>query len=316
MSPDTRVLQIEPSTFAWESRTGVAEGVRRTVSAATGADGGSPLDEAALLSLRHKGLEGSSLWVAGSPDDRLTGFVLADAPFGSTGDHELNLVVAPGSRSRGIGRALASAALAAFPGANLSAWSHGNHLAAAALASDLGFDRVRDLWVMRRSLDLPLPALTGDLGASVVRPFEPGRDEEAFLEVNAAAFAHHPEQGDLTRADLDLRMAEDWFDPAGFFLATAADGRLLGFHWTKVHAGDPSYGEVYVVGVAPEAQGSGLGKTLTLAGLQHLRSLGLGEVILYVESDNDAAVAVYRGLGFSHAEEDTHVMYRRDGSAG
>jgi mycothiol synthase len=117
-------------------------------------------------------------------------------------------------------------------------------------------------------------------------------------------------------------MAEDWFDPAGFFLAEPADAvpdgdssvdspPLLGFHWTKVHRGDPAYGEVYVVGVSPVAQGSGLGKALTLTGLHHLRSLGLGEVILYVESDNAPAIAVYRGLGFSHADQDTDVMYLR-----
>jgi len=43
---------------------------------------------------------------------------------------------------------------------------------------------------------------------------------------------------------------------------------MAGFHWTKIHtsadAGEPT-GEVYVVGVHPAEQGSGLGKALTLA---------------------------------------------------
>ena len=148
-----------------------------------------------------------------------------------------------------------------------------------------------------------------------VRPFEPGRDEDAFLAVNAEAFAHHPEQGGMRRADLDERMAEPWFDPAGFFLATDETGRLLGYHWTKVHpapAGDGAgVGEVYVVGIAPHAQGMGLGRALTLTGLHHLRDRGLTEVLLYVEADNAPAVAVYSRLGFTHAAPDTHVMYRR-----
>jgi len=329
------VVLVEPDDFEWDSPTGAAEAVRRATAEATAADGNSPLDEAALLSLRHSGLATSALWLAELSettnamarvvsDNSVAGFALADAPPGSSGDVEVNLVVTPAARRRGVGGALADTVLRAYPTANISAWSHGNHPAASVLADALGFERVRDLWVMRRRLDGSLPEV--DLpGSYVVRTFEPGRDEEAFLELNAAAFADHPEQGDLTRADLDRRMAEDWFDPAGFFvaqsLAQSVDqpghqssergGRLLGFHWTKVH---PSYGEVYVVGVSPAAQGTGLGKVLTLTGLHHLRSLGLGEVVLYVESDNDPAVAVYRGLGFTHADTDTHVMFRRAGA--
>jgi mycothiol synthase len=113
-------------------------------------------------------------------------------------------------------------------------------------------------------------------------------------------------------------MAEPWFDPEGFFVAEAradgagaAAGDLLGFHWTKVHPGEPPHGEVYVVGVSPRAQGLGLGRLLTLTGLHHLAARGLREVVLYVESDNAPAIAVYSRLGFTHADADTHVMYRR-----
>jgi mycothiol synthase len=171
----------------------------------------------------------------------------------------------------------------------------------------------------------PLPGQGGETlppaetpAGVVVRTFEPGRDEEAFLALNAEAFAGHPEQGRMSRTDLDQRMAEPWFDPGGFFLAEAcegggsgAGGDLLGFHWTKVHPGEPPHGEVYVVGVSPRAQGMGLGRLLTLTGLHHLAGLGLAEVVLYVESDNAPAIAVYSRLGFAHAGPDTHVMYRR-----
>jgi mycothiol synthase len=107
--------------------------------------------------------------------------------------------------------------------------------------------------------------------------------------------------------NLARRMAEPWFDPAGLLVAEDESG-MLGFHWTKQH--DARLGEVYVVGVAPGAQGRGLGKLLTLAGLHHLAGLGVDEVLLYVESDNAPAVAVYSRLGFGHADADTHVQYR------
>jgi mycothiol synthase len=107
-------------------------------------------------------------------------------------------------------------------------------------------------------------------------------------------------------------MAEPWFDPAGLIVAVTGD-RMLGFHWTKVHS--PSHGEVYVVAIDPEAQGRGLGRALTLAGLHHLAARGLDEVLLYVESDNAPAIAVYSRLGFTHSPADTHLMYGRSGQA-
>ncbi len=287
-------------------------------------DGREPLDEATRLSLRHRGLEGKRLWVS-RDGGTVTGFALATEEDDGV---DLNLVVAPHARRAGSGRALAEEALAALPDRTVLAWSHGNHPAASRLASTLGFERARDLWVMRRPLsgDHPLPEIGPTAGGVVVRTFRPGQDEEAFLALNAEAFVDHPEQGTMTRADLAQRMAEPWFDPAGFFLAEPADApagpanevvdspSLLGFHWTKVH--DERVGEVYVVGVSPAAQGKGLGRLLTLTGLHHLRERGLEEVILYVEVDNTAAVATYSGLGFTHADADTDVQYVRPAPAG
>jgi mycothiol synthase len=113
----------------------------------------------------------------------------------------------------------------------------------------------------------------------------------------------------MSAADLAERMAEPWFDPAGLLLAVGPDGELLGFHWTKRH--DQDHGEVYVIGVSPEAHGRGLGRLLTVSGLHHLASRGVAEVHLYVESDNAPAIGLYTGLGFTHASADTHVQYHR-----
>jgi mycothiol synthase len=155
--------------------------------------------------------------------------------------------------------------------------------------------------------ELPDAALPDNV---TLRAFAPGQDEEAWLAANKAAFAHHPEQGNMTRQDLEARMAEDWFDPAGFLLAVDPSDRILGFHWTKVHprhGTHPAIGEVYVVGVAPEAQGMGLGKALTLAGIKYLHGKGLHAVMLYTDADNAPAVSLYRRLGFTRWDAD--VMY-------
>ena len=289
-------VRVDPTLFGGTGSEGPAATVHRVVAAAATADGADPLDEATLLALRH-GLGDTDLWLAGEDG------------FAWRHDVALDVVVHPDARGRGIGEALALTATAtAGP---LTAWSHGDHPAAAVLAGRLSFARVRDLWVMRRALS-DLPSLPAD-DAVDVRTFRAGQDEDAFLALNAAAFAHHPEQGGLTRAGLEEREAEPWFDPAGFFLAER-DGELVGFHWTKVHPADadkPAVGEVYVVGVSPTAQGGGLGRRLTLTGLHHLAGVGLGSVLLYVEADNAAAVAVYSRLGFGHAPEDTHVQYAR-----
>lgn len=185
-------------------------------------------------------------------------------------------------------------------------WAHGNLAPARATAAALGLSVVRELLQMRRSLrDLP-PLREAD-GVRLTTYSGPGDDAE-LLRVNNAAFHWHPEQGGWTEADIAERRAEAWFDPEGLFLGfDGADGRLLGFHWTKVHA--PDLGEVYVVGVDPAAQGRGLGATLTLVGLHHLADrLGAAAeptVLLYVEADNTAAVKTYERLGFEVFSVDT-----------
>ncbi len=221
-------------------------------------------------------------------------------------DGDLTLAVHPDHRGQGVATDLLQRT--SYDGA-LTAWSHGNHPAAARFAASHGWERVRDLWVMRRDAALPLAPLEPPPGVTV-RSY---RDSDAadVVAVNAAAFAHHPEQGAMDADNLSRRMAEPWFDPAGLLVAEDGTG-MLGFHWTKQH--DARLGEVYVVGVAPGAQGRGLGKLLTLAGLHHLAGLGVDEVLLYVEADNAPAVAVYSRLGFEHAEADTHVQYGRSDS--
>lgn len=273
------------------------EDVLALADEAAAADGVDPLDEATRLAVRNRP---ESVRAVVDPD----GFALLIG-------REVSVVVRPSARSQGLGRRLLEALLpAADAGAGAAAplvgWAHGRVPGAAELAASAGFRPVRELWVMRRAMSVPLPPLPEPPDGVTVRGFRPG-DETELLRVNAAAFAHHPEQGGLTVDGLHERMAEPWFQADGLVEAWSAEGSLLGFHWTKRHF--PTLGEVYVVGIDPSAQGRGLGRLLTLAGLHHLRDVG--EVHLYVERDNGTAVRLYSGLGFSHADADTHVQFAR-----
>lgn len=283
-----------------------ADRVLELAEAARQADGVAPLSEHGVLEVQHGSQQGSRdlLLLA---DDTVAGYAHLDP------DMSGELVVHPAHRRRGYGTALVSALTADAVGRVIRLWAHGDLAAAAALAQSAGFTRFRALWQMRMSLAGP-PIASPVMPAGItLRTFRPGRDEQAWLRVNGRAFADHPEQGSWTMTDLELREAEPWFDPAGFFLAERA-GALVGFHWTKVHkptaeTGGSPIGEVYVVGVDPAAQGSGLGRALTLAGLAYLRHRGLDQVLLYVDEANTAAVRMYSALGF--ARWSTDVMYRR-----
>lgn len=188
-------------------------------------------------------------------------------------------------------------------------WSHGRRSRLTRVLEQRGLHKTRELHQLRRSLDEPVEVPEAPAGVDI-RPFAPGEDEDSWVAVNSAAFAHHPEQGSWSRADLEAREAEAWFDPAGFLMAWR-DGSLAGFHWTKVHEnGD---GEVYVLAVAPSAQGLGLGAVLLEHGLAHLWHRGCRDVLLYVDGDNTGAMHLYERNGFR--PHDLDLQWTADGSA-
>jgi mycothiol synthase len=286
-----------------------ARDVLQLSAAAAAEDGVGPLSDQTVLHVRHGGDPGARnllLW----RDGDLAGFAHLDAATDPAEARSGELVVHPAHRRQGLGRMLVRAITAEAGGRPVRLWAHGDLPAAAALAAGTGLTRTRALWRMSRSLRLPLAEPRLAPGISV-RTFVPGQDEREWLALNGRAFAAHPEQGRWTREDIDGREREPWFDPAGFFLAER-DGRMTGFHWTKIHPVGPApghgpVGEVYVIGVDPAEQGSGLGRALTLVGLRYLRDRGLDEVMLYVEESNPAAIRLYESLGFSRAGTD--VMY-------
>lgn len=287
--------------------------VRELIDAATEFDGVAPVGEQVLRELGH---DRTGHLVVDDPAGGVVGYLnLTPARDGDAAMAEL--VVHPRARRRGVGATMARAALAES-GENNRFWAHGTLEPARAAAAALGLTPVRELLQMRRSLrDLPAPA--PELPGVRIRIYAGPDDDAELLRVNNAAFAYHPEQGGWTEAEIAERRAAPWFDPAGVFLAfDDRSGALLGFHWTKVHGDHPGLGEVYVVGVDPSAQGRGLGLALTAVGVESLarRLAGAAEptVLLYVESDNVAAVRTYQRLGFATHSVDT--AYAKSPAAG
>ena len=285
------------------------QGVRELVAAATDFDGVAPVGEQVLRELGHDRTE--HLLVTNATENTIIGYLNLSPPR-DEGAGMAELVVHPQARRRGIGAAMGQAALAKTAGHN-QFWAHGTLEPAQATASALGLVPVRELVQMRRSLR-GVPDSVAPLPGVRIRTYAGPGDDAELLRVNNAAFAEHPEQGGWTAVELAERRSEPWFDPAGLFLAfgdSATDqaGRLLGFHWTKVHLDQPGLGEVYVLGIDPSAQRRGLGPLLTSIGVESLarRLADSAEptVMLYVESDNVAAVRTYERSGFTTYSVDT-----------
>ncbi|PHV68279.1 mycothiol synthase [Williamsia muralis] len=272
--------------------------VHELLTAAACTDGVAPMGEQAVAVIGREGVKEFTV----SSGDTVVGYANV-TPAREGEPAMIELAVHPEHRRRGHGKRLLTTTLEHVPD-NRRVWAHGNLPAAQALAASLGLTARRELLQLRRPLagaELPSLTVPDDL---VLRTYAGPSDDAEILRVNNVAFEWHPEQGGWSDDEITARTGAEWFDPAGLFLVFDASDphTLLGFHWTKVHPpeGDtPALGEVYIVGVDATAQGRGLGRLLTLAGLHHLQQRGLAEVELYVEGDNKAALNTYAKLGFT-----------------
>ncbi|MGO4785435.1 mycothiol synthase [Cryobacterium sp. W22_MBD10_FK3] len=279
--------------------------------AAAHTDGHRPFNEQSLLDARS-GRRSPQLLLEGED-------AVGAAVFGRG---EIDLVVHPRYRRRGH----ATAALRRLfddeggMSGDLTAWAHGDHPGARALADRFGFSAKRTLLQLERPLAdadaEPAAVLPDGVGITAFRAGsadEPG-DTADWVRLNALVFATHPEQGAISEGDLADRMAEPWFDAGDLLLARetapadAAPGRLLGYNWLKIEPGS-ALGEIYVLGVHPDAAGAGIGRALMLAGLARLRQRGCTAVELYVEAESTGPVRLYRSLGFVDRTSD--VQYHR-----
>lgn len=284
-----------------------AASFHRVADAAARVDGYRPFNEQVLFDLAAGARQ--AYLIAPDESDDIVGALVV-------GRGELDFVIVPEARRMGHGRSAFAQALATESG-DLVMWSHGDHPAARVLAARFGFVAARTLLQLRLSLAEPEPTSGADADAQAtpaaassppirIEPFRPGQDDADWVALNALVFAQHPEQGALTLRDLAARQAEEWFDPGDFLVARGDTGRLVGYNWLKVEG---TVGEIYVIGVHPDAAGQGLGRALMRAGLDRLRARGCTIAELYVEAESTGAVHLYRSLGFT--EHTVDVQYRR-----
>jgi mycothiol synthase len=272
------------------------------------------VSEHVLLHLRHGGDKADTHFIA-TQENIVAGYAHLDLTDEVEGP-SAELVVHPEHRKSGIGQALLQE-LQSAAGTTLRLWSHGDLPGAKNIAESNDFARVRTVIQMRRSLNDPIPELSKDIQ---IRNFLPEIDNEEWIALNNQVFAAHPEQGNWSPRDLEIRTQESWFDPQGFLIAEDK-GTMTGFCWTKIHGGhthkhsaqeeehdhDP-IGEIYIMGVDPSQSGKGIGKAITVAGLRHMRYQGIFSAMLYVDADNHSAINLYQSLGFTEWGRD--VLYR------
>jgi mycothiol synthase len=297
------------------------EALAALLQRADAADDHPPLPEPQYHALVDEGSarhEGRLILAGDDGDHSLTGFaLLTPARDGSTAIHVVTNPMDPGLASRLVEDAVA---LAATDGAGpLHLWAMRAGTADDELARRLGFVPERDVIQMR----VPLPLSRDVLAATqplATRTFVPGQDDEAWLRVNNRAFADHPEQGSWTLEQLHERLAADWVDLQGFLVADDPDGDgLIGFCWTKIHRKRvPVLGEIYVIGVDPAHHGGGLGRALTVAGLNSMADRDVHVGMLYTDDSNEAAVALYSRLGFTvdHVDRSYRRVERPTGGGG
>jgi mycothiol synthase len=270
--------------------------VRSLASAAAAVDGHPSLGDSAWRALESPGEH--SVVVIASIDDTPVG-ALHVAPAENDPDRMVaSVVVLPEHRPVVTARLAEGVARQ-----DVTLWVFGNDDHTDQVLTTAGFVRARELRQLR--VPLPLDEEPRWPEGMRVRTFEPGRDEGEWLAVNNRAFANDPDQHGWTRETLEGRLREPWFDPAGFLLAYD-DAGLAGSCWTKLHQAAPSgaVGEIYVIGVDPDRQGTGLGRALVLAGLASLHDRGATVGMLFVDAGNVAALRLYESMGFSVARTD------------
>ena len=300
------------------------EAVLKLIADTTAFDNTPPIAEHILLHLRHGGDKADSHLLV-EQDNQVIGYAHLDQTDLGAGP-SVELVVDPKFRRAGVERQLLSKAIE-ICGKQLRLWIHGNQPEVIELATSFGFEKIRTVLQMSRSLTgiQQLPNLGKEVGEDfVIRSFIQGIDNNAWLSLNNKVFEDHTEQGNWKLSDLNIRLKEEWFDEKGFLIAEV-NNKIIGSAWTKIHRSnsivieeeriDHKYqavGEIYITSIDPKYQGNHLGRALTIVSMNYLYHKGLKNVLLYVDQKNIKALNLYKSLGFKTQTEDLLLKINAD----
>ncbi len=113
-------------------------------------------------------------------------------------------------------------------------------------------------------------------------------DLAQVAELDALAFNTTPRNYRHLKASLNL-------NPTGCFVATATNGEPIGYAFSRIWG---CLGWIGVLGVRPDQQGKGFGKTLVRTTIKHLQDAGCETIGLATEAQKPNDVGLYIRLGF------------------
>ncbi len=175
-----------------------------------------------------------------------------------------------------------------------------DNVVAKGVLSKLGFEYIRRFLELR--LDMAnVRRQNIDQAALGCRHLRRG-EEDKLTQIQNRAFAGSWGYNPNTVETIAYRTSLSNCSPEDVVLAYDGD-EVAGYCWTETsYQGEAVTGEkkgrIFMMGTDPDYRGRGVGKRVLLAGLSHLKSKGLRVAELTVDSENEAACALYRSVGF------------------
>jgi mycothiol synthase len=171
--------------------------------------------------------------------------------------------------------------------------------AQAKVLSNLGFKPVRRFYELRLNIT-KVNLETAGRPHPAHRHLEAG-EEEVLAHIQSRCFAATWGYNPNTVEDIawQLKVKNNCLEDV---ILAIDKGEVIGYCWTEtacsMDLSTGKKGRIYMLGVDVDYRNRGLGKKLLLAGLLHLRNKGRELIDITVDSQNIAAVTLYRSLGF------------------
>ncbi|MGI8587044.1 MAG: GNAT family N-acetyltransferase [Chloroflexia bacterium] len=223
--------------------------------------------------------------------------------------------VHPDWRGRGIGRRLVTWALARSREQGATHADSGAVVGlpfAHSFLEHLGFKQVQSFVLMRLSPQTPLAEPELPPGYTI-RPYTEVNDIPTLTNALNRGFIGHWDQHDDTEEEIAHWLKSEDVRPEGIFLAYGPQGDVAGVciatigEGRALRRGVPT-GYIDSLAVVPEHRSHGLGRALLLTGMRLLRAEGQEVVELDAIGDNELALPLYEGVGFTVARRE--LIYR------